>query len=91
MGMKSRRHCRGRKGSLEETISFAMHGDDPRKYIVLYRDKDTEKEAILQDFMQGEEYSVVPFTRIVQIRGADDTVVWKKGQKEVLVKKKTSD
>jgi uncharacterized protein (UPF0248 family) len=90
MGVKSsssNRRSRRRKGSLEETISFAMHSDDPENYIVFYRDKDTMKEATLRDYMEGEDYSAIPLTRIVRIkrRGGED--VWIKGQKEVLVKK----
>lgn len=74
-----------KKGSLEETISFGMHGDDPKRYKVWYRDKDVIKEASLEDFMGAEDYSPIPITRITKIT-KDDKIVWSKGQKELIVK-----
>lgn len=74
-----------KKGTLEETISYAMYNDDPRGYIVSYRDKDEIKEVNLDEFMNAEDYSPIPLTRIAQIT-KDGKVVWKKGQKELAVK-----
>ncbi len=74
-----------RKGSLEETISYAMYKDDPLRYTVSYRDKDVVRDANLREFMDSEEYLPIPLTRIVQI-SRQDRIVWKKGQKELAVK-----
>jgi len=75
-----------RKGSLEETISYAMYSDDPGKYTVYYRDKDSVKEASLKEFMEGKYFSPIPITRIIRLSRPDRGTVWKKGQKELLVK-----
>lgn len=74
-----------RKGSLNETLSYAMHKDDPHLYRVSYRDKDMVKTVSLLNFMNSEEFSDIPVTRIMQII-KEESVVWKKGQKEVSVK-----
>jgi len=74
-----------RKGSLEETISYAMYRDDPSSYQVSYRDKDQIKNTGLKDFLIAEEFSPIPLSRIVLI-SKNELAVWKKGQKEVLVK-----
>lgn len=76
----------GRKGSLKETLSYAMHKDRTELFTVSYRDKDKIRTDQLQDFMTKEEFSDIPLTRIVQIRRASE-VVWEKGQKQVKVKK----
>ena len=74
-----------RKGSLSETLSYAMHKDDPRLYTVSYRDKDTVKTVSLLNFMTSEEFSDIPVTRIIQI-SKEESVVWIKGQKQVSIK-----
>ncbi len=74
-----------KKGSLEETISYAMYKDDPESYVVYYRDKDRVKTATLKDFFSAEEFSPIPRTRILQL-SKERRIVWKKGQKEILVK-----
>ena len=74
-----------KKGSLEETLSYAFYKDDPRKFRVFYRDKDKIKEANLKYFFEEEEYGAIPLTRIILVSRLDKPV-WKKGQKEVLVK-----
>ncbi len=71
-----------RKGSLKETLSYAMYRDNPQLYSVGYRDKDAIKRASLADFLTREEFSDIPITRIVEIR-KEETLVWQKGQKEV--------
>ncbi len=76
-----------RKGSLEETISYAIYKDNPFSYVVSYRDKDQIKEATLKDFLNAEEYSPIPFSRVTQVTKLG-MIVWKKGQKEILVKGK---
>jgi uncharacterized protein (UPF0248 family) len=75
-----------RKGSLEETLSYALYRDVPETYAVSYRDRDRIKKATLKSFFQGEEYSDIPITRIVEIT-RDGELVWEKGQKQVTVKK----
>jgi len=82
---KSKIRSGKKKGSLEETISFAIYKDDPLEYVVSYRDKDQIKSASLKDFTGSEELSPVPLTRIVQI-SKKEKIVWRKGQKEILVK-----
>jgi hypothetical protein len=75
-----------RKGSLEETISYAMYKDDPELYIVSYRDKDLIKDASLEEFVESEYFAPVPLTRITQLRRVGRGIVWRKGQKQLLVK-----
>jgi len=85
--VRRERSSRGkRKGSLEETISYAFYKDDPTSYTVFYRDKEKIKEASLKDFVEGEVFSPIPLTRIVQITRNEKDLVWKKGQKELSVK-----
>jgi uncharacterized protein (UPF0248 family) len=74
-----------RKGSLDETLSYAMHKDNPQLYSVTYRDKNTLKTELLSDFMTKEEFSDIPLTRIQEIRKGE-RVVWEKGQKQIKVK-----
>ena len=86
--MKSRKSTDGRskrKGSLEETISFALYSDDENRYSVTYRDKDIEKIVSLPEFLQSEDLAPIPLTRIIRI-ARDGKVVWRKGQKSVSVK-----
>ena len=92
--MKNRAHQRPkaskRKGSLEETISYATHRDDPRKYLVSYRDKDLIKETDLEEFMNSDYFSPIPLTRIVRLT-KDGRVIWTKGQKDIVVKGEKND
>jgi uncharacterized protein (UPF0248 family) len=83
--MNQGKNSRKKKGSLEETISFAQYKDNPEDYLVYYRDKDKVKAVNLNDFVNSEEFSDIPVTRIIQI-STKDRIVWTKGQKEVLVK-----
>ena len=76
-----------RKGSLEETLSFAQHNDDSNLYTVSYRDKDRTKIVTLKDFLTADEFSEVPLTRILQIT-REKKLVWQKGQKQVELKRK---
>ena len=80
-----------RKGSLEETLSFALYGDDPHSFTVTYRDMDLLKEVSLNDFMNREDLGDIPITRIVTVT-RNGMVVWRKGQKGSLSKiKQTED
>ncbi len=74
-----------RKGSLKETLSFALYGDDPHLFTVTYRDKDLFKEVNLDDFMNREDLGDIPITRIITV-ARNGKVVWRKGQKEVSLK-----
>jgi uncharacterized protein (UPF0248 family) len=74
-----------RKGSLKETLSYAMHKDNPKLFSVSYRDKDKIKTDPLEDFMTKEEFSEIPLTRILEIT-RNGNVVWEKGQKQVKLK-----
>jgi len=82
---QNRKGIRRKKGSLEETLSYSIHNDDPSMYSVFYRDKERIKEANLKEFIESDEYSAVPLTRINMIL-KKGKIVWKKGQKEILVK-----
>ncbi|MGI0091724.1 MAG: hypothetical protein ACREBS_08445 [Nitrososphaerales archaeon] len=75
-----------KKGSLKETLSYAMHKDDPTLFSVNYRDRDAIKTETLSNFMAGEEFYDIPITRIVEII-RDGKVVWERGQKQVKVKR----
>lgn len=74
-----------RKGSLEETLSYCVHKEDPKSFKVSFRDKDSIRTESLFDFMTKDEFAEIPASRIVQIKGRE--VVWEKGQKQVKVKK----
>jgi len=80
------RGVRRRKGSLEETLSYALYKDDADLFSVFYRDKDLIKSASLKDFMESDEMSEIPLSRITLI-SRSGKAVWEKGQKVVLVKK----
>ena len=71
-----------RKGSLKESLSFALYGDDPHLFKVIYRDRDLFKEVTLDDFMTRNDLGDIPITRIATLT-RKDKVVWRKGQKEV--------
>jgi uncharacterized protein (UPF0248 family) len=79
---------RKKKGSLEETLSYSIYNDKSELYTISYRDKDRNKQASLKQFMQSEDYSMIPLTRITLI-SKDGNIVWRKGQKEILVKTKS--
>lgn len=74
-----------RKGSLEETLSYCIHKEDPRFFMVSYRDKNLVRTESLSDFITKEEFADIPISRIVQIKGKE--VIWEKGQKQVNLKK----
>jgi uncharacterized protein (UPF0248 family) len=76
---------RKKKGSLKETLSYALHHDNPKLFSVSYRDKDKIRTDPLEDFMTKEEFSDIPLTRIIQIMRNND-VVWEKGQKQFKLK-----
>jgi uncharacterized protein (UPF0248 family) len=76
---------RGRKGSLEETLSYASYADKPELFQIIYRDKTTVKKASLKEFMESEEFSDIPTTRILRIT-REGRLVWEKGQKRIEVK-----
>ena len=84
--LSSDRGVRRKKGSLEETLSYALYKDDADLFSVFYRDKDLIKSASLKSFMESDEMSEIPLSRITLI-SRDGKVVWEKGQKDVRVKK----
>ena len=76
-----------RKGSLKETLSYALHNDDSNLYSVSFRDMEVVKSESLNDFLRREDADVpVPITRILSII-RDGKIVWQKGQKQVSVKR----
>ena len=83
--IQNRKGIRRKKGSLEETLSYSLYKEDPTTYLVSYRDKDIIKQANLKDFMDSEDYSAIPLTRITLI-SKNGNIVWRKGQKDILVK-----
>ena len=78
-----------KKGSLKETLSFALYGDNSRLFKVKYRDKNTFKTVELDEFMNREDLKDIPITRIITISRGDE-VVWRKGQKEVSLKSRAA-
>jgi len=82
---KAKKHAGKKKGSLEETISYALFGSEPERFEVSYRDLDRIKTVRLIDFVHGPDYAEIPATRILQI-SMDSRVVWRKGQKVVTAK-----
>jgi uncharacterized protein (UPF0248 family) len=74
-----------KKGSLEETLSYSLFKEDPTEYLVSYRDKDRIKQVNLKDFMDSEDFSAIPLTRI-RLISKNGRIVWRKGQKEIIVK-----
>lgn len=82
--MKSRK--RKGKGSLEESLSYAMYKDNSSLFSVSYRDKEDIKTDTLNNFMQRADLADIPITRILTII-RDGKIVWRKGQKQVSVKR----
>jgi len=76
---------RKRKGSLEETLSYATYSANPSDFEVTYRDLDTLRTVSLGEFMKAEDYAEIPASRILTITHKRK-VVWRKGQKQVSVK-----
>ncbi|MGI0037452.1 MAG: DUF504 domain-containing protein [Nitrososphaera sp.] len=59
-----------RKGRLEEIFSMALHSDeDPRLYVVSYRDFDNVIEVPLPEFVKtSEKFTVIPPSRIIMVK-----------------------
>ena len=66
--MPSRSLTEAVKGRLEEIISKALYADDPRLYIVEYRDFDRIEKCALKEFLaRSGKFTVIPASRIVRI------------------------
>jgi hypothetical protein len=58
-----------RKGRLEEIFSRALYADDPKLYIVSYRDFESSREVSLLEFVRiSENFEVIPPSRITSIK-----------------------
>lgn len=56
------------KGRLEEIISKALYADDPRHYIVEYREFNRVEKCDLKEFLERSgNFSVIPASRIIRI------------------------
>lgn len=56
------------KGKLEEIISKALYADNPRLYIVEYREFDRVERCDLKEFLKRSgNFSVIPASRIIRI------------------------
>ncbi|MFY3740142.1 MAG: uncharacterized protein (UPF0248 family) [Candidatus Nitrosomirales archaeon] len=64
-----------RKGRLQEIISKALHADDPKLYMIGYRDFDEIKQVPLQDFLKlSEDFQTIPASRIVYVKRSNEIV-----------------
>jgi uncharacterized protein (UPF0248 family) len=64
-----------RKGKLQEIISKALHADDPKLYMIGYRDFDEIKQVPLQDFLKlSEDFQTIPASRIVYVKRSNEIV-----------------
>ncbi|MFQ5941542.1 MAG: DUF504 domain-containing protein [Nitrososphaerales archaeon] len=67
-----------RKGRLEETLSKALHADNPKLYSVAYRDYEEIKKVPLLEFLRlSEDFQTIPASRIVYVKRLD-YIVYKK-------------
>lgn len=56
------------KGRLEEIISKALYADDPKSYIVEYREYHRIERCDLKEFLErSNNFSVIPASRIIRI------------------------
>ena len=64
-----------RKGKLQEIISKAIYADDPKLYIIAYRDFNEIKEVSLPEFLKmSEDFQTIPASRIVSIKRSNETI-----------------
>jgi len=64
-----------RKGRLQEIISKAIYADDPKLYIIAYRDFNEIKEVSLPEFLKmSEDFQTIPASRIVSIKRSNETI-----------------
>jgi hypothetical protein len=58
-----------RKGRLREIFSKAIYADDPKLYIVSYRDFDSILDLPLLEFVRlSENFELIPLSRISSIK-----------------------
>jgi uncharacterized protein (UPF0248 family) len=64
-----------RKGKLQEILSKALHADDPRLYIIGYRDFDQIRQVSLQEFLKlSEDFQTIPASRIVYVKKSNEII-----------------
>ena len=67
-----------RKGTLREIFSKAIYADDPKLYIVSYRDFDSITDLPILEFIKiSENFELIPISRISCIR-RDNKVLYQK-------------
>ncbi|MGA7368739.1 MAG: DUF504 domain-containing protein [Nitrososphaeraceae archaeon] len=68
-----------RKGRLQEIFSKAIYADDPKLYIVSYRDFDSIMDLPLLEFVRiAENFELIPLSRISSIRRENKVLYQKK-------------
>lgn len=67
-----------RKGILREIFSKAVYSDDPKLYIVSYRDFELSRDIPLLEFVRiSENFELIPLSRISSIK-RDNKVLYQK-------------
>jgi hypothetical protein len=67
-----------RKGRLREIFSKALYADDPRLYIVSYRDFEVSRDIPLLEFVRiSENFELIPPSRITSIK-RDNKIIYLK-------------
>jgi hypothetical protein len=58
-----------RKGIIEEIFSKALYADDPKEYLIAYRDYEHIKEVDIKEFVSiSENFNIIPASRITEIK-----------------------
>lgn len=67
-----------RKGRLKEIFSRALYADDPKLYIVSYRDFEASRELSLLEFVRiSENFELIPPSRISSIK-RENKIIYRK-------------
>ncbi|MGB7633343.1 MAG: DUF504 domain-containing protein [Nitrososphaeraceae archaeon] len=69
-----------RKGRLREIFSKAIYADDPKLYIVSYRDFDSNRNIPLLEFVRlSENFELIPLSRISSVSRENRVLYQKNG------------
>lgn len=67
-----------KKGVIEEIFSKARFADEPKSYVIFYRDFHTIKESSLLEFLiQSNNFQTIPINRIKKIKKGN-TILFEK-------------
>ncbi|MDH5569249.1 MAG: DUF504 domain-containing protein [Nitrosopumilus sp.] len=67
-----------KKGAIEEIFSKARFADEPKSYVIFYRDFHTIKELTLPEFLtQSNNFQTIPISRIKKIKKSN-TILFEK-------------